>query len=348
MVSIGVQVDLTHGILPPLSMASKAPTPEEKKKVTKAPKPAQPKTPVKDFVLSNEKRAFFFTGMKKHERDSLWNFLGPAKNVLEILDRSPKTTSGQLMSMSVECQFLLLLLILRRNKTFLELSLTFCVSRPLVSQIFRTWLQFLFCKFRDIKQEMFIKRSDIPRPLPRHFNNKLLRNVRCVIDGTELKVQSSTDFKQQGNMFSHYKNHTTAKILIGVTPSGMCAFVSDCFEGSISDRQIVEKSGFLDFLEDGDVILADRGFTIEDLVRERGAFLVLPPFLKGRAAFSFEETQQTKIIAKARIHIERFNWRFKKFEFLKGVIPYYHFPYISQAVVVCCCLANFSLPLATT
>ncbi len=337
MVSVATQVDLTNGALPPLAKIR----PKSSKAEGKA------KAPIKEFVLQTEKRAFFFTGLKKHERECLWNFLGDAKLRLEILDRTPKTLSCNLKSLSIECQFLLLLIVLRRNKTFLEISVTFFISPQLVSQVFRTWIQFVYCKFQDVKSDMFIKKKDIPRPLPRHFNNKLLRDVRVIIDGTELKVQSSTDFKQQGNMYSSYKSHTTAKILIGVTPSGMGSFVSDCYEGSISDRQIVEKSGFLDYLEKDDVVLADRGFNIEDLVREKDAKLIVPPFLKGRSAFTFEETQQTKIIAKARIHIERYNWRFKKFEFLKGVIPYYHLPYLSQAVFVCCCLANFSKPLAT-
>ena len=43
-------------------------------------------------------------------------------------------------------------------------------------------------------------------------------------------------------------------------------FVSDCFEGSISDKQITRKSGFLDKILPGDVVLADRGFTIHDLL----------------------------------------------------------------------------------
>ena len=44
------------------------------------------------------------------------------------------------------------------------------------------------------------------------------------------------------------------KILIGCTPQGMAAFISDGFEGCISDYKITEQSGFLDFIEPGDKV----------------------------------------------------------------------------------------------
>ena len=118
------------------------------------------------------------------------------------------------------------------------------------------------------------------------------------------------------------------------------------FEGSISDREIVIKSGFLDYLEEGDLVLAARGFQIHDLVAKTGSKLVIPPFLKGRDKFDFNEETVTKIISKARIHIERYNERFKKFLFVNQIMPHYHFPLISQAVYVTCCLANFTNILA--
>ena len=46
------------------------------------------------------------------------------------------------------------------------------------------------------------------------------------------------------------------KALIGVTPGGAAAFVSDAYEGSISDIEITKKCGFLDNIIPGDGILA--------------------------------------------------------------------------------------------
>ncbi len=332
--SVGVQVDLKA----PVFLRA-----EEKSKPKEKP---EKRAPIRNFVLATPRRALVLTGLKTFERNALWEFLGEAKHQLQILGRKQVLTSSNLRALSVECQFLLCLMILRKNYTFEEMAVTYNLGRKLVSQVFRTWLQFLYLKFKDVEAAMFTKREDLPRP-PRHFSNKMLRQVRVVIDCTEIFLQSSTNYSKQGHLYSSYKSHTTAKILIGCSPSGRAMFISDCFEGAISDREITKQSGFLDYLDANDVVLADRGFTIEDLVREKGAKLIVPPFLKGRKQFTQDEVQETKIIAKARIHIERFNERLKKFKFLQGVVPHYHNPYLSQAVYICSCLVNFSAPLAT-
>ena len=49
-----------------------------------------------------------------------------------------------------------------------------------------------------------------------------------------------------------------------------------------SDTQLVERSGFLSLLQKGDEIMADRGFTIENLLIPLGVKLNIPPFLGER------------------------------------------------------------------
>ena len=56
--------------------------------------------------------------------------------------------------------------------------------------------------------------------------------------------------------------HNTAKYLISIAPNGMISFLSVGWRGRTSDKRIDNESGFLDLVDPGDVILADRGFTI--------------------------------------------------------------------------------------
>ena len=68
------------------------------------------------------------------------------------------------------------------------------------------------------------------------------------IDCTEVHVQSPGNFEAQSNQYSSYISHTTYKFLVAISPNGDILFVSDAFEGSIGDKEIVRLSGFLDFL----------------------------------------------------------------------------------------------------
>ena len=179
--------------------------------------------------------------------------------------------------------------------------------------------------------------------LPKCF--KKYKNIRCIIDCTEVQVQVPGNFQAQGNQYSSYKGYTSYKFLVAVAPNGAIVFVSDAFEGSISDNEIVKQSGFLNFLELGDVIMADRGFLVDDLLNERQVQIIRPPFLGTRDKFAPQEEALTKDIAKHRIHVERSIERMKKFKILKHVIPFQLQPVFSQIVFVIACLVNFQQPL---
>ena len=57
--------------------------------------------------------------------------------------------------------------------------------------------------------------------------------------------------------------------------------MSEAYEGSISDRKLVEVSGLLNKLEPGnEVMAADKGFTIYDLLIPHGIHLNIRPFLQ--------------------------------------------------------------------
>jgi hypothetical protein len=76
------------------------------------------------------------------------------------------------------------------------------------------------------------------------------------------------------------------------------------------DKAIIEHSNFLKQLKPGDLILADKGFKIHDILPP-GVSLNIPPFLT-RKQFTPAEVMKTRNIAKARIHIERFNAKKKE------------------------------------
>ena len=137
------------------------------------------------------------------------------------------------------------------------------------------------------------------------------------------------------------------KVLIGITPSGVISFVSDCYKGSISDKKLVEVSGLLQKLEPGDEIMADKGFLIQDMLAPLGVRLNVPPVLKSNSQMAPEDVILTKKIAQLRIHVERAIGRVKEFRILQGVLPAAMWDSINQIVYVCCMLTNFNAPLVS-
>lgn len=105
--------------------------------------------------------------------------------------------------------------------------------------------------------------------------------------------------------WSSYKHHNTVKLLVSISPSGSFTFISKLWSGSASDKKIVEESGFLNNLEYGDDIMADRGFMVSGALALKGCTLNIPPFFTCGKQLSSRATTKTRRIARARIHVER-------------------------------------------
>ena len=83
------------------------------------------------------------------------------------------------------------------------------------------------------------------------------------------------------------------------------SFVSEAYEGSISDRKLVEACGLLQKLEPGDEIMADKGFTSQDLLVPLGVRLNMPPFLQSNTQMPASDVFTTRKITRLRVHVER-------------------------------------------
>jgi len=75
--------------------------------------------------------------------------------------------------------------------------------------------------------------------------------------------------------------------------------------GLISDKTIVQQYGLSNQLTAEYLVLADKGFLIQDLVPD-GVSVNIPPF-PNNGVFTEREARAAKAIAKCRIHVEREN-----------------------------------------
>ena len=160
------------------------------------------------------------------------------------------------------------------------------------------------------------------RTLPHSFRSKYPKTY-AIIDGSDIFLQTP-DLHMQSSTWSQYKHHNMAKFLIGCTPNGAVCYVSPVIAGSILDVELTRVSGFLTKLEDkpGIAIVADRGFAIQDMLKQLNIELNLPSFMEGRDQLTAEEVRVGRSIASLlRIHIERAIGQVKNFSILKETIP---------------------------
>ncbi|XP_066928361.1 uncharacterized protein [Clytia hemisphaerica] len=293
-----------------------------------------------DYIMQFEAKTQYFIGLSRRHFWDLYDFLGDAKFNLTYWNSTNKTNStSRNFSFSPAEQLFITLLRLRRGFNLYTVAHFYFVSEYTIRTIFTTWIMFMFHHFKSLKDLIFPERQAFKKTLPKVF--KPFKNICASIDCTEFKCEVPRDYKQQGNMYSKYKSNCTMKCLIAVNPNGAACFVSDLFEGSINDVEIFQRCGFLQHVNFQDSFLVDKGFTVQHLLLPKQATIYIPPFLGQREKFTKEEVLLCKRIAKARIHVERFNERLKRFRLLDRVIPLTLAPMASQLVYVGSMLVNF-------
>ncbi|PIK56573.1 hypothetical protein BSL78_06541 [Apostichopus japonicus] len=232
-------------------------------------------------------------------------------------------------------EFTMVLLKLKLYLSIYFIPSLFSVSSGLVSQVFNTWVKFLSY---ELKPLIFwpAKELDV-QSMPMSMKPKY-SSLRCTIDCTEVFIERPRNLELQALTWSDYKHHNTVKILVAISPNGMISFRSKAWGGRTSDQHITRESGFFNLVDPGDLILADRGFTIREDLLIQGARLEIPPPSKGIEQMTRSDTLKT--IANARIHVERAIGRMKTFHILQETLPITLVPLVDDIIVICAAIAN--------
>ena len=181
----------------------------------------------------------------------------------------------------------LYLMTLRHALPFTLTAAMFDISPVLASRTFHEVLDqhHAFAK----KWVYWISREDVDATMPKTCK-LLFPQTRVIVDGSEIRTEKPSDIEAAVHEYSSYKGGFTAKFLIGIAPSGLITFLSDCYGGRATDSNMVVGSGLLKLLQSNDLILADKGFpSVREHALNRGCYLVMPPFKKGDNQFTEEE-----------------------------------------------------------
>ena len=295
-----------------------------------------------DVALLKNDELIMYTGLNCALFDILLGWLHPAIHVHRDLASPvslPVSPTGRFLSDSQK--LLLVLMRLRQNLTQEDLAFRFDVEQSTVSRVINQWIPLLAHHLRGLIK--WPKTTIGPTDTP--YNH--MPNTVGIIDGTEIFIQRPSNLATQKSSYSDYKSHTTVKYLVAIDPfTGVFTFVSPGFSGNSSDRFVVESSSFLDLLQPGQRILADRGFTARDLIAKKRAFLTIPSFLRGTSQLTGQQAMETRTIASVRIRVENAIKRMKDFRLLSDTQPNrINKQILDDMVIVACALCNLQPPL---
>lgn len=266
------------------------------------------------------------------------------KTIYDFVSRDCKFGNTKLAPFQ---EYLLTLIKLRQNLLSQDLAYRFGIHLSTVSRILLKWLVIMDVRLKPLI--VWPEREQLWKTMPECFREEFGNKVAVVLDCFELFIERPSNLLARACTWSTYKHHNTVKFLIGIAPQGVISFVSPAWGGRTSDKYLTEHCGILSKLLPGDVVLADRGFNIEDSVGAFQAQLHIPAFTKGKSQLSTLEVEETRAIANVRIHVERvIGYVRQKFSILRETVPIDFVtirngedcPLIDRIARICCALCN--------
>ena len=256
---------------------------------------------------NNDEKVLFFTGL-------------PNWQLLMILFGLLSPFLPEKNSMNKFKTMMLTLMRLRINLSNRFLAYVYGVSTSTVSRIITDVIGVMYVRMTPLV--VWPQRADLRKTMPMQFWKYFGNKCAVIIDCFEVFIDRPSNLKARAETWSAYKYHNTVKFLIGITPQGTVSYITNGWGGRTSDKFITEHCGFLNNLLPGDLVLADRGFDIQETVGSMMAQVKIPAFTRGKAQLSPLDVESTRQIAHVRIHVERVIGSVRqKYNILCGSVP---------------------------
>ena len=277
-------------------------------------------------IRSKQENINFYTGLT-NEKLFKW-----------VLSLVATDTIYKCSKIGEEEHLLLVLMKLKLGLLNTDLAFRFNITQSDFSRIFNQWVPALSnaMEFLIVWPERDTLRNHLPKCFHRY------KNCVAIIDCTEIFIERPFNLQARAQTWSNYKNTNTIKYLLAITPAGAVSFLSRGWGGRVSEKEITIKSGFLDVLQHGDLILADRGFTISEELATYGATLKVPNFTKGKSQMSGKEVGASRKISNVRIHVERVIGRLRKFRILQSTLPITQVKFLDHVMIIISALVNIN------
>ncbi len=260
-----------------------------------------------DVDLKDDQIIHFYTGLRS------------SKVFFALLTYLTTAWSPGTLSPPTALQFYLVLMKLRFGLTHKDLAFRSHCSHATISAIFHDWLNIMAQRFSSLIH--WPSREEIKKNLPALFRSPPFNSVRCIIDCSEIFIDRPTSLSASAMTYSNYKSHDTIKFLVGISPTGSITFLSKSWGGWASDKTITKSSGLIDLLEEGDIVMADRGFSFPEYFAAKGVQLLIPASTPGKTPLSGQEVSMSCHMSRMRIHVEKAIGRIKNYCILQQTLP---------------------------
>ena len=161
-------------------------------------------------ISKDEQLVTFYTGFPSYATfKSCYDYLGPTVDNLMYWGSKDKDVGhGRSRALSSFNKLFLVLVCLRLGLLERDLAYRFNISISTVSRICRTWIRFMYLRFKEIP--LWPSRDLVNLYMPKGFK-ELYPTTRVIIDATEIYFEAPALPELQQMTFSSYKNNNTYK-----------------------------------------------------------------------------------------------------------------------------------------
>lgn len=173
--------------------------------------------------------------------------------------------------------------------------------------------------------------------------------VVLVCDGTYIYINKSSNYKVQRQSYTDQKKRNFVKIMMVVTTNGYIAYALGPFKPGQNDAKVLEeidtKTNVFDMLENGDIMLLDRGFRdCIDHFKAKGLDVKMPALLQRSAnkkQLSTAEANKSRLVTALRFIVEARNGHMKTvYKIFNTVWNPVAIPHLMTDFQICASLIN--------
>ena len=312
------------------------------------PAPIQTKV---DIIDERYLSHFFRIGMYKSHPHHIQILLGIPN--WEQLERLTKLIMPDLPSLQLPILYkdvvAFVLLRLRRGLQHRAIAAMYNISATRTTELsniaLRALAKELKCHVKLLDKDQMLQNTP-PSVQEQYPNAKIY-----ICDDTYIYIQHSDDLNLQHGSFSNHKYRNLAKFFIGCAPNGTILTVEGPYECD-ADDEILQTSLDKDvnaWLDDGDIVVVDRGFQEAPNQVVDGVMVLQPAYLQGQAQFSLSDRVMSIKVSQLRCVIENVNARLKAYHLLTNVYPNKALDLLADYVLVAAALSNlYYKPLRST